>query len=116
MVTPNEHMLMLLIYWKQQKAIRILLDMLKSHGILSADDEQAFAFSQQQNISSNAALFDEAKANYLALAASLGIPAGLERLEEPSLDWFQPLSSFRPPSSEPFRYGKCREAKYKTSS
>ncbi len=92
-MTPNEHMLLLLLYFKQNQAIRILLDMLKSRGILTADDEQAFSFSQTANAPSNAALYDEAKGNYLAIAQSLEIPTGLEQLGEPPLDWFRPPSS-----------------------
>ncbi len=89
---PEEHMLMLSIYFKQQQAIRILLDMLKSRGVLSADDEQAFSFSQTHNTPSNAALFAEAKENYVELANSLGIQTGLEQLPEAPLDWFRPTS------------------------
>jgi hypothetical protein len=91
-MTPNEHYLVLLIYFKQQQAIRILLDMLRSYGVLTADDEQAFSFAQTANAPSNAAVFDEAKENYLLLARSLGIQTGLEQFPKPPLEWFRPAS------------------------
>jgi hypothetical protein len=91
-VTPQEHILVMSVWFKQQQAIRILLDMLKSRNILSADDEQAFSFSQTVNAPSNAALFDEVKTNYLALAKSAGIQTGLEQLPEFPAEFFRPTS------------------------
>lgn len=91
-MTPNEHMLMLLLVMKQKQAIRILLDILKSNGILSGDDERAFDFSQSVNAPSNAALFDEAKAVYVEIAKSLGIHTGLETLPQFPTDLFRPPS------------------------
>jgi hypothetical protein len=76
---------------KQQQAIRILLDVLTSRGLLTGDDEQAFQAAQMQDISANAALFREVKAKYLVLAKSLDLQTGLERLED------FPDESFRPP-------------------
>lgn len=64
--------------------------MLKSRGVLSADDEQAFSFSQTVNVGSNAALFHEVKANYQALAKSLGMETGLEQLPDFPEEWFRP--------------------------
>jgi hypothetical protein len=89
-MTPEEHMLMLSLYFKQQQAIRILLDMLKSRGVLTADDEAAFAFAQTQNTGSNASIFDEAKNSYLTMAHAVGVGTGLEHMPEPPLEWFHP--------------------------
>ncbi len=89
-MTPEEHMLVLLMLLKRNQAIKILIDMLKSRGVLTGDDDQAFQFSQMQDAASNAALFDEVKAQYLFLARTLGIQTGLERLPELPLDWFGP--------------------------
>lgn len=91
-MTSDEHMLLIYIQFKQQQAIRILLDMLKSRSVLTADDEQAFSFSQTVNASSNAALFDEVKENYLKIAHSLGIQTDLEHLPEFPVEWFRPSS------------------------
>ena len=81
-MTPEEHMLMLLVLVKQRQALRILLDMLTNRGILGHDDEHAFGFAQMEDAASNAALFAEAKQNYLILAHSLGMHTGLENIEE----------------------------------
>jgi hypothetical protein len=89
-MTPTEHMLMLQVLFKQRQAIRILLDMLISRGILKDDDEQAFASAQNQHVASNAAIFDEAKEAYLKLAHSLELTTGLENMPEPPLAWFEP--------------------------
>jgi hypothetical protein len=92
-MTPEEHMLMLTLYFKQQQAIRILLDMLKSRGVLTADDEAAFAFAQIQNEGSNAAIFDEAKDAYLTMAHAVEVETGLEQMPEPPSEWFRPPKS-----------------------
>ncbi len=88
-MTTDEHMLVLQLFFKQRQAIRILLNMLKSHGILTEDDEKAFASAQTQDTGSNAAIFDEAKHFYLSLAHSLAVETGLENIPEPPLDWFR---------------------------
>ena len=88
-MTTDEHMLMLQLFFKQRQTIRILLDMLRSRGVLTADDEQAFAYAQTANAPSNAAVFDEAKRFYLTVAHSLEIETGLENMPEPPLDWFR---------------------------
>ena len=85
-MTPQEHMLLLLLIMKQNQSIKILLDALKSRGVLTGDDPQAFEFSQMQDVLSNAALFDEAKEKYLILARSLGIQTGLENMPKLPLD------------------------------
>jgi hypothetical protein len=64
--------------------------MLKSRGVLTADDEEAFSFSQNLNAPSNAALFDEANSDYLSVANSLEIQTELELLPESPEEWFHP--------------------------
>jgi hypothetical protein len=92
-MTPDEHVLLLQLLFKQRQAIRILLDMLKSRGVLTEDDEKAFASAQAQNVGSNAAIFDEAKSLYMTLADSLGLETGWLR------EWNPPISYFDPPKS-----------------
>jgi hypothetical protein len=92
-MTPDEHMLVLQLLFKQRQALRILLDMLKSRGVLTDDDEQAFSSAQTQNAPSNAAIFEEAKSLYLMLADSLELETGLLR------EWNPPISFFEPPKS-----------------
>lgn len=88
-VTTEEHILLLHLFFKQQQAIRILLDMLRSRGVLTDDDEKAFAAAQMQNAGSNAAIFAEMKANYLKIARAAGVETGLEQLPDPPEDAFQ---------------------------
>lgn len=88
-MNPQEHLLIVCLYFKQQQAIRILLNMLKSRGVLTDDDEAAFASAQMQNYESNAAIFDGAKAAYLAIARGAGVATGLEQMPEPPEEWFR---------------------------
>jgi len=92
-MNPKEHFLMLQLLFKQRQAIRILLNMLKSRGVLTEDDEKAFSFAQTHHVQSNAALFDEAKGMYLDLARSLEVVTGLENMPKPPLDCFEPPKS-----------------------
>jgi hypothetical protein len=89
-MTTKEHMLVLGLFTKQNQFIKVLLDILKSRGILVADDARAFEFSQNVDASSNAAIFAEAKAKYLELARGLGIETGLENITPASVDQFRP--------------------------
>jgi hypothetical protein len=92
-MTRDEHMLIILLLMKQNQSIKILIEALKSRGVWTEDDAQAFEFSQMQDAASNAALFDELRKNYVTLANSLGVQTGLEDMPELPLDWFRP----RPP-------------------
>jgi hypothetical protein len=89
-MTRDEHMLLILLLLKQNQSIKILINALKSRGVWSGDDAQAFEFSQVQDAASNAALFDELRRNYVTLANSLGIQTGLEDMPELPVDWFRP--------------------------
>jgi hypothetical protein len=89
-MTTKEHLLVLTLFTKQNQFIKVLLDILKSRGILAADDASAFAFSQNVDAFSNAAIFAEAKAKYLELANELGIETGLENLPPASEEHFRP--------------------------
>jgi hypothetical protein len=89
-MTPKEHALVLALFAKQNQFIKMLLDILKSRGILTGDDARAFEFSQSVDAVSNAALLDEAKAKYLELAKGLGIQTGLENLPPVPIGLFRP--------------------------
>lgn len=89
-MTKEEHMLVLSLFTKQSQMIKVLLDIMKSRGIIAGDDARLYEFSQNLDMTSNVAIFEEAKAKYLALAKGLGIQTGLENL--PPI----PPSSFRP--------------------
>lgn len=79
-MTRDEHVLMLSLFTKQTQFIKMLLDMLKSRGIVDQSDLPAFEFSVRLDAASNVALFEQAKEKYLALAKGLGIETGLENL------------------------------------
>jgi hypothetical protein len=98
-MTIEEHMLMLNLLFKQRQGMRVLLNMLRSRGVLTEDDEKAFASAQIQDVLSNAAVFDETKEFYLKSAHSLGILTGLENMPEPPLAWFEPPKSQRNPAA-----------------
>jgi len=87
---PKEHLLMLTVFAKQNQLIKLLLDILRSRGILTGDDARAFEFSANVDAVSNAALFEEAKQKYLTLAKGLGIETGLENLPPASASDFVP--------------------------
>lgn len=76
-MTTKEHLLVLSLFTKQAQLIKLLLDILKSRQILSADDARAFEFSANVDAASNLALFEQAKARYVQLAKGLGIDTGL---------------------------------------
>jgi len=89
-MTTEEHLLVLTLTVKQNQLIKLLLDILKSRGILTGDDARAFEFSANVDVASNVALFAEAKRKYLILAEGLGIETGLENLPPPDEGHFLP--------------------------
>jgi hypothetical protein len=92
-MTPQEHMMMLLLLMKQDQSIKILINILTSRGVLTGDDARAFEFSQMQDAASNAAVFDGTKQKYLTVAKSLSLHTGLENLPEFPTDFFGPSAS-----------------------
>ncbi len=77
-MTRQEHTLLLTLFTKQLQQIKIIVNILKSRGVLQADDAQAFESATVLDHESNAAIFSEARAAYLKLAKGLGIETGLE--------------------------------------
>jgi len=78
-MTPKEHLLVLTLFVKQAQIAKVMLDILKSRGLLTDDDARAFEFSANVDAASISALFEQSKAKYLALARGLGIETGLEK-------------------------------------
>jgi hypothetical protein len=89
-MNPKEHVLLLTILTKQAQQTKLLLDILKSRGVLSEEDARVFEFAANVDTVSNVALFEQAKAKYLELAQGLGIETGLETLPPLSGENFQP--------------------------
>lgn len=83
-MTDAEHVLLLTIIAKQQQHTKMLLDILKSRGLLTGDDAQAFEFSANVDAASNVALFRGVKEAYVQLVKGLKIPISVE-LE--TLEW-----------------------------
>ena len=88
-MTPEEHLLMVSLFFKQQQAIRILLTMLRSRDLLTADDEDAFVSLQMEDVGSNAAIYEQALETYLKIANAAGVETGLEPHTKFPLDWFR---------------------------
>lgn len=78
-MTPEEHLLVLSLHVKQAQFNKILLDILKSRGIVTADDVRAFEFAASVDVASNSALLQQVRERYLRLAKGLGVD-----LESPS--------------------------------
>jgi hypothetical protein len=80
-VTTPEHLLVLTILTKQLQQTKIIIDILKSRGILKGDDAQAFGFAASSDPETNAALFQDVLREYLKFAKRLEIVTGLEGLQ-----------------------------------
>lgn len=74
-MTSEEHLLMIYMLARQYRAIKTLLEILRSRDIIERDDFEAFA---QALVSGevSAALLDEVRGHYLEVAKKLGIQAG----------------------------------------
>jgi hypothetical protein len=78
-MTPEEHRLVLWVLVRQMQSDKILLEILKSRGVLERDDDpEAYASSVALDERSNHELLAEAKAEYLKIAKTLGVETGLE--------------------------------------
>ncbi len=77
-MTKEEHLLMISLFTKQGQFIKTLVAIMKSRGILQADDASAFAFATALDMESNVALYAEMRSAYVTLAKGLGIETGLE--------------------------------------
>jgi hypothetical protein len=61
------------MFTKQQQHIMTIMDILRSHGIVTRDDAGAFRFARSADPASNAELYGDVKATYIRLAKELGI-------------------------------------------
>jgi hypothetical protein len=89
-MTKEEHLLVLSIFVKQAQWVNMVHAMLKSRGIIEADDLPAFDFSTRLDIPANVSLFEQVKASYIQLAKGLRIETGLENLPPASEKDFSP--------------------------
>lgn len=79
-MTKEEHLLMISLFTKQVQFVKVILEILKSRGIVEHDDPAAFESAVRLDPESNAALIEQAKVAYVRLARGLGIQTGLESL------------------------------------
>ena len=79
-MTQQEHLLVLTMLTKQMQSTKVLVDVLKSRGLLEGDDAAAFQSAVAHDLDSNAALFQDALKEYLGFAKHLRIETGLEGL------------------------------------
>jgi hypothetical protein len=77
-MTREEHLLMIFVMTKQAQFVKFVGELLKNQGIASGDDLSAFDFAMTRDVSSNAALLEQAKTAYLYLAKEAGVTTGLE--------------------------------------
>jgi len=82
-MNAQEHALMVTVMAKHFQHVKIILDVLKSRGVLTDDDVQAFSFAGQTDTESNAALAQDALKEYQMIAKRFGLETGLEgKLQE----------------------------------
>jgi hypothetical protein len=76
-VTKQEHTLMISMFVKQQMFIKMLIEVLRSRGLVSGDDLQAFEFSVNADMPATEQLFSDMTALYTKVATAMGIDTSL---------------------------------------
>jgi hypothetical protein len=82
-MTPDEHKLIITMFAKQYQQIMVIIEILKSRGLLEGDDPMAFATVVHSDTDSNALVFQQAAALYLEAATHLAIDTGLGKTRNP---------------------------------
>jgi hypothetical protein len=77
-MTPQEHKLMVTMFTKQLQQLKVVIEILKSRGLLEGDDAMAYATVVHSDEQSNALVFQQAREMYLQAAKYLKIDTGLE--------------------------------------
>jgi hypothetical protein len=72
-MTKQEHLLMITMFAKQLQTTKILLQIMRSREIITADDERAFQSLVNEDSAGNAALMRDAANAYAGFAIKLGI-------------------------------------------
>jgi hypothetical protein len=78
-VTPEEHKLMITMWAKQYQQLKVVVEILKSRGLLEGDDPMAFATIVHSDAAANKALLQESAELYLQTAKDIGVETGLAR-------------------------------------
>jgi hypothetical protein len=77
-MTRAEHGLMISMFVKHQMFIMMVLEVLRSRGIVSGDDLPAFEFRVNVDAPARAELFEEMSKLYVQVAKRFGIETGIE--------------------------------------
>jgi len=77
-MTNAEHSLMIAMFVKQAQLIKTLIEVLKSRGLVSGDDLQAFEFRVNTDSPSNKQLLLQTTSLYLEAAKAVGVETGIE--------------------------------------
>jgi hypothetical protein len=73
-MTPEEHLLLITMFAKQARQIKVLSEVLKSRGILQGDDLEAFTASVKWDAPSLANLLAETMQEYEATCKAMNVP------------------------------------------
>jgi hypothetical protein len=76
-MTKAEHALMISMFVKHQMFIKMVIEVLKSRGIVSGDDLPAFEFRVNADDDARAELFEAMTTLYVQVATRLGIETGI---------------------------------------
>jgi hypothetical protein len=76
-MTKAEHALMISMFVKHQMFIKMVLEVLKSRGIVSDDDLPAFEFRVNADAPGRAELFEYMTKLYVEVAERFGVETGL---------------------------------------
>ncbi len=82
--TREEHKLITLMFTKQEQHIKVLIEILKSKGIIEGDDAQAYEFALRTDVPANAALALEVAQRYTGYMTYLKIPLPISQEPDPS--------------------------------
>jgi hypothetical protein len=84
-MTQQEHLFMLSLYAMQSTKYNLLVEILKTRGVLEDDDIQAFRAHVVSETQEHREWFREAWKAYQVTAASLGLTTGLENFLPPDM-------------------------------
>ncbi len=77
-MTPKEHELMMLMFARMQESVGILIDVLKSRGIMTGDDEKAFSDAIHHDPKRLLQFVLQAHNDYQKCAEQVDLVTGLE--------------------------------------
>lgn len=76
-MTKAEHALMISMFVKHQMFIKMVIEVLKSRGLVSGDDLRAFEFRVNVDDAGKTELFEAMTTLYVQVATRLGIETGI---------------------------------------